>query len=138
MNFKVRPRLHLVTYYNLVPTIAFAVVLLLLGNLGLSDKFKYGAFIFIVVTSLFHGLSSLFEPWFSELEFRDGHVVYTTSFGGIVDVDLSRLDLEKGHVSKGSFWLVDLDGNSVEINNKLYLKSDVVKVMDCLIEYVDS
>jgi hypothetical protein len=128
----------LVTYYNLVPNIAFAVILLLLSNFGLSDKFKYGAFIFIVVTSLTHGLLSLFEPWFSELEFREGHVFYTTSFGGIVDVDLSRLDPEKGYVSKGAFWLVDLEGNSVQIDNKLYLKSDVVKVIDCLIEYVDS
>ncbi len=138
MNFKVRPKLHLVTYYNLVPNIAFAVVLLLLSDFGLSDRFKYGAFIFIVVTSLIHGLSSLFEPWFSELEFRDGHILYTTSFGGTVDVDLNRLDIEQGSVSKGEIILVDLDGNSVEISNKLYSKSDVVKVMDCLIEYVDS
>jgi hypothetical protein len=128
----------LVTYYNLVPNIAFAIVLLLLSNFGLSDKFKYGAFIFIVVTSLIHGLKSLFEPWFSELNFDNGFIEYTTSFGGTVNVDLSRLDPEKGHVNKGSFWLVDIDGNSVEINTKLYLKSDVLKMMDCLIKYVDS
>ncbi|GAB5386990.1 MAG: hypothetical protein Alis3KO_41130 [Aliiglaciecola sp.] len=128
----------MVTYYNLVPNIAFAIVLLLLSDVGLSDRFKYGAFIFIVVTSLIHVFSSLFEPWFSELEFRDGHIIYTTSFGGTVDVDLSMLDPEKGSVSKGSFFLVDLDGNSVDISTKLYSKSDVVKVMECLIEYVDS
>ena len=138
MNFKIRPRLHLVTYYNLVPNIAFAIVLLLLSNIGLSDRFKYGAFIFIVVTSLIYALTSLFEPWFSELEFRDGHVHYTTAFGGAVDVDLNRLDPEKSHFSFGSFWLDDLDGNSVEIDTKLYSRSDVVKAMDCIIEYVDS
>ena len=138
MNFKVRPKLHLVTYYNLVPNIALAIVLLLLSDFGLTESFKYGAFFFIVVTSFIHMLSSLFEPWFSELEFRDGHVLYTTSFGGTVDVDLSRLDPERGSVSKGSFFLVDLDGNYVDISTKLYSESDVVKVLDCLIEYVDS
>ncbi len=121
-----------------MPTVAFAIVLLLLSDYGLSDRFKYGAFIFIVVTSLIKMLSSLFEPWFSELEFRDGHVLYTTSFGGTVDVDLSRLDPERGRVSKGSFFLVDVEGSYVDISNKLYSKSDVVKIMNYLIEYVDS
>ena len=138
MNFKVRPRLHLVTLYNLIPNFAFAIILLVLSNYGLSDNFKYGAFFVIVISSVYNALSSLFEPWFSELEFKNGHVIYTTSLGGLVDVNLSNLDEEKSHISKSLISLVDFDGNSVDVFNNLYLKSDTVKMLDCLIEYVDS
>jgi hypothetical protein len=113
-------------------------MLLVFSDYGLSDKFKYGAFIIIVISSVYNALSSLFEPWFSELEFKNGHVLYTTGLGGLVDVNLSNLDEEKSHISKSLISLVDFDGNTVDVLNKLYLKSDVVKMLDCLIDYVDS
>jgi hypothetical protein len=138
LNFKVRPRLHLVTLFNLIPNFVLAIMLLVFSDYGLSDKFKYGAFIIIVISSVYNALSSLFEPWFSELEFKNGHVLYTTGLGGLVDVNLSNLDEEKSHISKSLISLVDFDGNTVDVLNKLYLKSDVVKMLDCLIDYVDS
>jgi hypothetical protein len=113
-------------------------MLLVFSDYGLNDKFKYGAFIIIVISSVYNALSSLFEPWFSELEFKNGHVLYTTGLGGLVDVNLSNLDEEKSHISKSLISLVDFDGNTVDVLNKLYLKSDVVKMLDCLIDYVDS
>jgi hypothetical protein len=42
--------------------------------------------------------------------------------GGLVDVNLSNLDQERSHIGKSFLSLVNFDGNSVDVFNKLYLK----------------
>ena len=138
MNFKAKPRLHLVTFYTLLPNFAFAIALLIMSQYGLSDSFKYGAFFSIVLGSFCLAIISLFKGLLSEVEFKDGHVIYVTDIGGLADVDLSSLLLDRSIITKSEFILIDIYGNQACINLKLYLASDVDKMHKYLFDYIDN
>ena len=138
MNFKVKPRLHLVTFYTLLPNFAFAIALLIASQYGLSDSFKYGAFFSIVLGSFCLAIISLFKGLMSEIEFKDGHVIYVTEIGGLADVDLRDLVEDESIVTKHALFLVDKGGNKANIYLKLYLATDVEKILTYMLDYIDN
>ncbi|MDT0583882.1 MULTISPECIES: hypothetical protein [Alteromonadaceae] len=137
MSFKVKPRLHLLTYYTLLPNFAFAIALLILSQFGLSDSFKYGAFFSIALGSFCLAIISLFKGLLSEIEFTDGHVIYVTEFGGLADVDLSKLVAEKSTITKSALVLVDANGNKANIQLNLYFAADVEKVLTYILDHIE-
>ncbi len=138
MSIKIRQRIHLITYYRLVPNIAFAIILMFFSSFGLNDEFRVGAFLFIVITSVLHALMALFEPWFTELEIIDNNINYTTSFGGTVCVNLEKLEPNESYVNRSSIYLTDINKQSIFISCKLYSKSDIKQVLKYLGAGIDS
>ncbi|WP_339719119.1 hypothetical protein [uncultured Paraglaciecola sp.] len=67
MNFKIRPKLHLVTYYRLLPLIALALSLGLFNYFGVSESFFYATFFYLVIASITVAIMCLFDPIFSEI-----------------------------------------------------------------------
>ena len=137
MSFKVKPRLHLLTYYTLLPNFAFAIALLIFSQFGLSDSFKYGAFFSIVLGSFCLAIISLLKGLMSEIEFTDGHVIYVTDLGGLADVDLTKLVDEKSIITKSDLYLVDANGNKADIQLNLYFAADVEKMLTYILEYIE-
>lgn len=108
-----------------------------MGQYGLSDTFKYGAFFSIVLGSFCLAIISLFKGLLSEIEFKDGHVIYVTDIGGLADVDLSCLLQDESIVTKSWMFLVDSSGNKADIHLKLYLASDVERILAYMFNYID-
>jgi hypothetical protein len=137
LNFKVKPRLHLLTYYTLLPNFSFAIALLIASQYGLTDAFKYGAFFMIVLTSFCLAITTLFKGLLSEVEFNDGHLIYVTEIGGLADVDLNLLVEEESVITKQALFLVDTNGNKANIYLSLYSATDVERMITYLLNYLD-
>ena len=108
-----------------------------MSQYGLSDSFKYSAFFFIALGSFCLAIISLFKGLLSEIEFKDGHVIYVTDIGGLADVDLSCLLQDESIVTKSWMFLADANGNKADIHLKLYLASDVERILTYLCNYID-
>ncbi|WP_412970842.1 hypothetical protein [Glaciecola sp. MF2-115] len=132
MTFKVKPRIHLLTFYSLTPNVATAIALAILSHFGLSDSFKYGVFFVIALTSFVLAITTLIKGLTSELEFKDGHLIFVTELGGLADVDLQSLIEDKTMITRDYLILVDENGNKAHINLKLYSDSDTEQILEHL------
>ena len=108
-----------------------------MSQYGLSDTFKYGAFFSIVLGSFCLAIISLFKGLMSEIEFKDGHVIYITEIGGLADVDLRHLEDDESVITKSELFLVDTNGNKANIDLKLYLSTDVERILAYMLDYID-
>lgn len=132
--FKIRPKLHLVTYYSVLPFFALAVGLMIFSFFGISKSFFYGTYFYIVVSAIMMSALALFEPFFSEITVTDETVSYLTSVGGEVKVNLSTLNYDETVWDETGLLIIDMNGNKIHISKLIFARSDISKVFDHLSE----
>lgn len=132
--FKIRPKLHLVSYYQLLPTFALAIALLIFSYFGISESMFYATYFYVVVSAVMIAAMSLFEPWFSEIEVTDDMISQSTFFGGEIKINIKNLDYDDTVWSKSGLLIMDLNGNRIHVSSLLFAKSDISKVYDHLSE----
>ena len=129
MNFKIRPKLHLVTYYRLLPLIALALVLGLFSYFGFSQSFFYAIFFYIVLISIIIAVMCLFEPLFSEVSVEESKISYLTFAGGEIVIDLDDLNPNKCILNSVGLFIEDNLENQLIISNRLFAPADIQKVI---------
>jgi len=105
-------------------------MLLIFSHYGLTEEKKVMAFFIILLSSIIHALTSLFEPWLSEISVKEDTLNYATEFGGHITVQLDLLDPDNSYLSENGLLLTDQNEQSVFISSKLFLPSDISKIID--------
>ncbi|WP_395343747.1 hypothetical protein PN836_004065 [Ningiella sp. W23] len=136
MHLKVKPQLHLYSFYNTLPLLAFSLVLLFAGNYGFSDTFKYASLLIISLCMACYFIIICFKYWLLEVEFIDSKVTYVTELGGVAEVDLLDLNFERSVINNDIIHLVDNHDNIAVIYLRLFSKNDEEKMMDYLSRYL--
>ncbi len=132
LNFNIRPQLHKVTFYWIVPFAIFKGVYLYINPFGHTEEYVFGLFLLITLCIILMAIISLFKPWMMSVHVNGNLISQVTEFGGEIIIDIERLDYDLSVYDDNGLSLITVDGSRLDLASKLFKESDLNK----LIEYI--
>lgn len=132
MKFHIRPQVHRITFYWIVPYVIFQCVYLYVNPFNHDLDFIIGISFLVIIAVILMALMSLFKPWMLSVHVSDNVISQVTEFGGEVVIDINLLDYELSVYDEVGLMLVTTEGARLQLERSLFKESDLSK----LVEYI--
>ena len=133
MKFQIRPQLNKITFYSIAPYIIFQFTYLYINPFNHDENFINAIYFLAIIGVVLMAFMSLFKPWMLSLNADENIIRQATDFGGEIVIDIHQLDKGLSVYDEEGLKLVTTQGAILLLENHLFKKSDLLK----LIAYIE-
>ena len=130
MKFHIRPQVHKITFYWIVPYILFQFVYLYINPFGHDDSVIMGISFLTIIGVILMAFMSLFKPWMLSVNVSNNIISQITEFGGEIVIDINLLDFEQSVYDDFGLELTTTEGSTLLLHSHLFKESDLLGLVD--------
>jgi len=130
LKYCIRPQVHKITFYSVVPLLVFTFVYFFVNPFGNDEGLLIVILFVSIIGCILLALMALLKPWLESVDISDNLISQSTSCGGEIKIDIHLLDLEHSFYNDSGLNLITTEGANLMLEMSLFDEPDLMRVAE--------